>query len=78
MLHINYFRSNSCESAVDWGALGVKNYNNGIQPIRSDDLERIERTFWLSFWYLIFNIYLVFASVILYRKLEVLKKIYFT
>lgn len=70
MLHLNYFRSNSCEHIVDWSALGIENYNNGIQPIRPDELERVERTYWFSFWYLIFNIYLVIAAVILYRKFK--------
>lgn len=70
LLHLNYFRSNSCKNAVDWSALGIRNYNDGIQPIRPEELTRVERTYWFSFWYLIFNIYLVIAAMILYRKLK--------
>ena len=70
MMHLNYFKSNSCNSLVDWRALGIENVPNGIQPIRSEELIRVERTFWISFWYLSFSSYMVIASAILYCKLS--------
>lgn len=66
MLHLKYFKSNHCEDVnVDWGLLGVENYTNSVQPIRSEEVAAVERTFWISFWYLIFNVYLIIAIAVL-------------
>jgi hypothetical protein len=68
-MHLIYFQSEHCESEgfVDWKILGLKNVDEKIQPIRHE-VQVIERTFWISFWYLIFNIYLLFSAAVLYCK----------
>lgn len=69
MLHLKYFKSNNCDSLIDWRYLGVENYNNSIQIIQPEEVEVVERTFWISFWYLVFNSYLIISVMILYCKL---------
>jgi hypothetical protein len=66
-MHLVYFQSQHCENEgfVDWTILGLDNVDENMQPFRIE-AEVIERTFWISFWYLIFNIYLLFSAAILY------------
>lgn len=63
MLKTLYYRAESCESFINWRALGVRDHGN-LQPIMPAETFVVFQTFVFSISYMAMNVLLVITAII--------------